>query len=80
MSEERRLKIRQFVARDLLGEPDLDLGDDEAIFSSGLVDSFSAVRLLAFLHQEFQLPTDGVGLEDLDTLNKCVALCDVPVR
>jgi len=80
MSEERRLRIRQFVAKDLLGEPDLDLGDDEAIFSSGLIDSFSAVRLLAFLHQEFELPTEGVGLEDLDTLNKCEALCDASAR
>jgi acyl carrier protein len=80
MSEERRLRIRRFVVTDLLGEPDLGLGDDEAIFSSGLIDSFSAVRLLAFLHQEFKLPTDGVGLEDLDTVNKCAALCDAASR
>jgi len=80
MSEERLRRIRQFVTSDLLGEPDLDLGNDEAIFSSGLIDSFSAVRLLAFLHNEFKLPTEGVGLEDLDTLNKCAALCDVASR
>ena len=80
MSEERRRRIRQFVANDLLSEPDLDLGDDEALFSSGLVDSFSAVRLLAFLHTEFKLATDGVGLEELDTIGKCVALTHVAAR
>jgi len=80
MSEERRQRIRQFVAKDLLNEPDLDLAGDEALFSSGLVDSFSAVRLLAFLHTEFKLATDGVGLEDLDTIDKCVALTDAASR
>lgn len=80
MSEERRRRIRQFVTQELLNEPDLDLGGDEALFSSGLVDSFSAVRLLAFLHTEFNLATDGVGLEDLDTIDKCVALTDAAFR
>lgn len=80
MSEARRERIRQFVTRDLLSEPDLDLGDDETLFSSGLIDSFSAVRLLAFLHAEFGLPTEGVGLEDLDTINKCLALSDASLR
>ena len=57
MTEGRRQRIRQFVAHDLLNEPDLELADDDALFSSGLVDSFSAVRLLAFLHHEFELGT-----------------------
>jgi acyl carrier protein len=75
-AEERRRRIRDFVVHDLLNEPDLDLSGDEALFSSGLVDSFSAVRLLAFLQAEFKTRIDGVGLEDLDTLDKCAALTD----
>ena len=71
---ERRQRLRHFVLNDLLGEPDLELSDDDAVFSSGLVDSFSAVRLLAFLQTEFGASTDGVGLEDLDTINKCLSL------
>lgn len=74
--DERRQRIRHFVSNDLLGEPEGELNDDEAIFSSGLVDSFSAVRLLAFLQTEFKQPLDGVGLEDLDSVNKCLTLLD----
>ena len=74
MAEERRLRLRRFVSEDLLGEPDLDLADGDALFSSGLVDSFSAVRLLAFLQTEFGAATDGVEIEDLDTIGKCLAL------
>ena len=74
MEEERRQRLRRFLLNDLLGEPDLDFSDEDAIFSSGLVDSFSAVRLLAFLQSEFATRTDGVGIEDLDTINKCLAL------
>lgn len=74
--EQRRRRIRHFLLHDLLDEPDLDLSDDDALFSSGLVDSFSAVRLLAFLQAEFEAKIDGVGLEDLDTVNKCAALTD----
>ena len=75
-AEERRRRIRHFLLHDLLEEPDLDLSDDDALFSSGLVDSFSAVRLLAFLQNEFGARIDGVGLEDLDTVHKCAALTD----
>ena len=74
LAEERRYRLRGFVSDELLGEPDLDLADDDPLFSSGLVDSFSAVRLLAFLQAEFGTPTEGVGLEDLDTIRKCLAL------
>jgi len=78
--EERRRRIRQFVALDLLDDPDLNLADDDALFSSGLVDSFSAVRLLAFLQTEFNTALPGAGLEDLDTVAKCADLIDAPAR
>ena len=74
MAEEHRLRLRRFVSEDLLGEPDLDLADDDALFSSGLVDSFSAVRLLAFLRTEFGIASENVGIEDLDTIGKCLKL------
>ena len=57
VAEERRLRLRRFVLEDLPGEPDLDLADDDARFSSGLVDSFSLVRLLAFLQTELGATT-----------------------
>lgn len=74
VNEASRERIRAFVLNDLLGEPDLELGDSEALFSSGLIDSFSAVRLLAFLQTEFGKDLDGTVLEDLDTIDKCMGL------
>jgi hypothetical protein len=74
--EEAKASVRAFVLTELVGEPDLELGDDEGIFSSGLSDSFSAVRLLAFLGSRFGVPPEGVGIEDLDTVAKCLKLID----
>ena len=78
--EEQRARIRDFVLNDLVAEPDLELRDDEGIFSSGLSDSFSAVRLLAFLTTHFGVPADGVGIEDIDTVAKCLALIEKRAR
>jgi len=75
-AEERRTSIRDFVLNDLIGEPDLELRDDEGIFSTGLSDSFSAVRLLAFLTTRFGVPANGVGIEDLDSVTKCLVLIE----
>ena len=48
-----------------------DLGADDPIFSSGLLDSLSSLRLVMSLEQYFGVsvsPLD-VSLEDVDTVN-----------
>ena len=45
---------------------DRDVGLDEDIFSSGLVNSLFSMQLVLFIEKEFQLK---VGNEDLDLKN-----------
>ena len=48
------------------------ISDDTPLFSSGLVDSFSLVRLMVFLETEGQFrinPTD-VSLDNMDSISR----------
>lgn len=63
-----REQIRELV----IGEFGLDesLADDASLFTSGMLDSLSAVVLLTKLNEDFSLnlsPLD-VGLDDLDSI------------
>ena len=52
---------------------DLDeLGADEALFTSGIIDSLEAVNLVAYLNESLNISLDPleISFEDLDTLNK----------
>ena len=54
------------------------IGDDEALFSSGVIDSFGVLELIAFLEDTFGVSID-TGLHDLkefDSLNKICHLLD----
>jgi acyl carrier protein len=59
----------------LVGQLGVDAGgisDDTPLFSSGLVDSFSLVRLMVFLETEGQFrisPTD-VSLDNMDSISR----------
>ena len=52
--------------------------DDDALFSSGVIDSFGVLELIAFLEDTFGITID-TGLHDLkefDSLNKICDLLD----
>jgi len=68
-----RDKIRSLVI-DNLGL-DADIGDDTLLFSSGLLDSLSAVSLLFSLNDDLGIslsPLD-VALDDFDSIDLIVA-------
>jgi acyl carrier protein len=71
-------KISEFVANEILKQPDRQIGTDEPLISGGLIDSFHLVDLALFVEEEF-----GVRIEDFelnvdtfDTLAQLVALID----
>jgi acyl carrier protein len=68
--------IRRFILDELAHEPDLELGEDEPIFSSGLLDSFAVTRLMIFLEDRagIRIPAGEVTLADFDTLRSCLAV------
>ncbi|MBI3175664.1 MAG: acyl carrier protein [Chloroflexi bacterium] len=71
-------KLEQFIAARILKQPNRKIGADEALISSGLVDSFSLMDIALFVEDTF-----GVRIEDtelnaqtFDTLNQLSALID----
>ena len=66
--------LANYIATEFLHDPDRKIAPDEALISSGLVDSFNLVDLALFIEGEY-----GVRLDDseltasvFDTLNQLV--------
>ncbi|MEZ4320686.1 MAG: acyl carrier protein [Myxococcota bacterium] len=67
-------KITDFLADELDVDTD-GLTADTELFSSGLIDSFSMVSLMAFLEDSegIQMNSMDVNLNNLDTINRILA-------
>ncbi|MGB8983647.1 MAG: acyl carrier protein [Anaerolineales bacterium] len=68
--------IEKYIAADILKQPNRKIAADEALLSSGLIDSFSLMDLALFVEDTF-----GVRIEDtelntgtFDNLNQLAAL------
>ena len=55
-------QIAKFIATEILKDPDRTIADDEAIISSGLIDSFNLVDLALFIEETFQVRIDDAEL------------------
>jgi len=76
MTEEMTATISNFIARDILKQPNRAIKSDEPLLTSGLIDSFHLVDLALFVEDTF-----GVHLEDtelnsssFDTVDQLAAL------
>ncbi len=70
--------LRTFIATKILKQPNRSIGAEEALISSGLIDSFSLMDLALYVEDTF-----GVRIEDtelnadtFDTLTQLAALID----
>lgn len=52
-------QLREYIAGKILKQPNRPIPDDEALISSGLIDSFSLVDLALFVEDQF-----GVRIDD----------------
>lgn len=70
-------KIRKFLINDLGLNVDA-IGDDEALFTSGLIDSFALIELLSFLESELNYKIDlaELSIDELDTINALAKLVE----
>lgn len=68
--------VRGYLQTELIRDDELDLARDEAIFSSGLLDSFSVTQLICFLEDHFgvKIAISDVTLEDFDTIDRILTL------
>lgn len=67
--------IRAYILRNFLG-PGRELGDDDPLFESGVIDSLGHLKLISFLEKEFSisLSMDDLTWENFDSVNKIAAL------
>jgi acyl carrier protein len=68
--EERKAKIREFLARFFRSR---EIGDDEDIFELGFVNSLLAMQLVSFVEKEFGVTVEDEDL-DLDNFRSIAAL------
>ena len=69
-------ELKQFIANEILRDPGYDIADDDALISSGLIDSFSLVDLALIVENTFGVYVDDTELnaEAFDTLRELAEL------
>ncbi len=78
MNAEIKTKLSQYIAKEILKNPKRVIKDDEAIISSGLIDSFHLVDLSLFVENEFGVRIDDSELnkETFDSIDQLAALIE----
>lgn len=76
MTTEITTPIAKFIAEKILKQPNKVISADEALISSGLIDSFSLMDLALFIEDTFGVRVEDTELnaETFDTLNQLAAL------
>ncbi|MBN1304153.1 MAG: acyl carrier protein [Anaerolineales bacterium] len=76
MTQDIMNTIAGFLANEILKQPDRSIGADEALISSGLIDSFSLVDLALFVEDTYGVRIDDTELnaDTFDTLAQLAGL------
>jgi acyl carrier protein len=69
-------QLQTYVASDMLKQPGLAIGPDEALITSGLVDSFHLVDLALFVEDSFGVRIDDSELNS-DTFDTLAQLTEI---
>jgi acyl carrier protein len=74
-SEEMKAQINEYLAKEILKQPGRIIPPDEALLSSGLIDSFHLVDLALFVEDHFGVHIDDAELNasTFDTLGELAA-------
>lgn len=78
MSSEIQTSLAQYIASKILKQPNRAIAPDEALLTSGLIDSFSLVDLGLFIEDQFGVRIDDAELNPhtFDTLAQLVKLIE----
>jgi acyl carrier protein len=68
-------KLRAFICTQFLNDPNYPLGDQEALITGGLIDSFSLAQIGVFIENEFgiYIPDTDLTVDNMDTLSQIAA-------
>lgn len=69
-------QLKEYIATQILRQPNAIIKDDDPLITSGLVDSFHLVDLSLFIETQFGVQIDDTELtaDTFDTLDELVAL------
>ncbi|MGA2490682.1 MAG: acyl carrier protein [Anaerolineales bacterium] len=75
-ADEMKVKLANYLAKDVMRQPGRTIQSDEALLSSGLIDSFHLVDLALFVEDNFGVRIDDSELNasTFDTLDGLIAL------
>jgi acyl carrier protein len=75
MTDDIAASLKKYIATEIAKQPNRVIDADEALLTSGLVDSFHLVDLALFIEDQFGVHIDDVELnaQSFDTLNQLVA-------
>jgi acyl carrier protein len=67
-------KLRDFISKTIIKDDDITFGDDDALITEGLIDSFDLVKVMVFAEQELKTRIDNSRLtvKTMNTLNDMV--------
>ena len=70
-----REKLRKFITRELIRDPDYSLADTEGIITGGLMDSFALAEFAVYVEREFgvYIPDAELTVANMDTLDQMVS-------
>jgi len=70
-ASEIREKLKQYICRAILKNPDYPLTPQDRLVSGGLIDSYSLVTLAVFIEGEFgvRIPDTELNLDNMDTID-----------
>ena len=71
-------QLSKFIASNILKQPHREIGPDEKLISSGLIDSFSLMDLALFVEDTFGVRIEDTELnaETFDTLPQLASLIE----
>jgi acyl carrier protein len=75
-ADEMRGSLEEYLAKEILKQPSRIIQPDEALLTSGLIDSFHLVDLALFVEDNFGVHIDDSELNasTFDSLNGLIAL------
>ena len=75
-ADEMKVKLADYMAKEILRQPNRVIQSDEALLTSGLIDSFHLVDLALFVEDNFGVHIDDSELNasTFDTLDGLITL------
>jgi acyl carrier protein len=71
-------ELRTFIRDKIIKDDDITFGDDDALITAGMIDSFDLVKVMVFAEQKLGIKVDNSKLtvKTMNTLNDMVRTID----